>query len=106
MNGFYFFYTNKMDNINLSWKNLRPVTILSFLKGIKDKKKILSINLQGNFLSINGLHELFKYIGKEFINITSLNLSSTNLTMNTFYIISFLLKDLNYQLMDKIYQNH
>lgn len=91
-----FLYKNKMNVIDLSWRNLRPTPILSLLKDIKDKKEISSIDLQGNFLYRNGLSELFLYIVKEFKNISHLNLSFTNLTIHTFSILSPFLKELTY----------
>lgn len=87
-----------MNVIDLSWRYLRPKSILSILKNMeeKEKEKITSLDLQGNFLCIDGLFRLFHFIKNNFKSITHFNLSSTHLSSQEFFIVCSQIKELKY----------
>lgn len=85
-----------MNVIDLSWRHLRPKSILSILKNMEEKENITSIDLEGNFLYIEGLFRLFHFIKNNFKSITHLNLSSTHLSSQEFFILCSQLKYLKY----------
>ena len=104
MNTFFFLYKKKMEIIDFSWMNLRPKHILEKLIEIEKKDKIISIDLEGNFFNLCNLSKLFKYIGDEFKNLERLNLSTTNIAIQEFYIICSHLN--NYEKLKSLNLSH
>ena len=104
MNTFFFLNKKKMEIIDFSWMNLRPKHILEKLIEIEKKDEIISIDLEGNFFNLCNLSKLFKYIGDEFKNLERLNLSTTNIAIQEFYIICSHLK--NYEKLKSLNLSH
>ena len=96
MNSFLFLLENKMNIIDLSYRKLKPKSILSILRSIDEKEKVTSLDLEENFLYTDGLYRLFSYLKNNYPNLTRLNLKSTSISSQELFIISSFLKDFKY----------
>ena len=96
MNSFLSLLENKMNIIDLSYRKLKPKSILSILRSIDEKEKVTSLDLEENFLYTDGLYRLFSYLKDNYPNLTRLNLKSTSISSQELFIISSFLKDFKY----------